>query len=417
MKIHLLKHWERYSSICEAEEEMDAETGAIAERLVSKGGIIDPREIRRPIIVKRSEQKKMGDLAHWWAIVLSQRAVDALHPLLENNGVFYPLEGRDLPQPYWLFNLTNIIDCLDEDRSEGSINNYRSEKHPGKYATLRCIAFKRELFEGRSTAIFKIPHYMNWHVFVNDDFRAAVEKNRLVGFSLVSEGEDSRIMRWGEGVVLNKNIKPLDNFKITSRRTYTVEQWIAEVEAVVKDKKFAELNTVRKSIHEKYAFKQDDEGLRDFYRKVAGLVMNEKEKELLFHHELFSEEGAFVSDLKAAIRKIRQAFGENKRLKAVYFEYHDGECNFFLCDDYDRDSDDWCCCFDGKNGVVIGADLPVNFRFDDDFECSEFKRTVGLEILDGLMAAQLIDLWKSMEMKMPLSYAQHDSPAIRLKKK
>ena len=67
--------------------------------------------------------------------------------------------------------------------------------------------------------------------------------------------------------------------------------------------------------------------------------------------------------------------------------------------------------------MVIGADLPVNFRFDDDFECSEFKRTVGLEILDGLMASQLIDLWKSMEMKMPLSYAQHDSPAIRLKKK
>ena len=74
MKIHLLRHWERYSSICEAEEEMDAETGAIAERLVSKGEIIDPREIRRPIIVKRSEQKKMGDLAHWRAIVLSQRA-------------------------------------------------------------------------------------------------------------------------------------------------------------------------------------------------------------------------------------------------------------------------------------------------------------------------------------------------------
>ena len=93
------------------------------------------------------------------------------------------------------------------------------------------------------------------------------------------------------------------------------------MEAVVKDKKFAELNTVRKSIHEKYAFKQDDEGLRDFYRKVAGLVMNEKEKELLFHHELFSEEGVFVSDLKAAIRKIRQAFSENKKLKAVYFEY------------------------------------------------------------------------------------------------
>lgn len=417
MKIHLLKHWERYSSICEAEEEMDAETGAIAERLVSKGEIIDPREIRRPIIVKRSEQKKMGDLAHWWAIVLSQRAVDALHPLLENNGVFYPLEGRDLPQPYWLFNLTNIIDCLDEDRSEGSVNNYRSEKHPEKYVTLRRIAFKRELFEGRDTSIFKIPHYRNRYVFVNDEFRAAVEKNRLVGFALAPEGEDSRIMIYEDGVVLNKNIKPLDNFKITSRRTYTVEQWIAEVEAVVKNKNFAELNTVRKSIHEKYAFKQDDEGLRDFYRKVAGLVMNEKEKELLFHYELFSEEGVFVSDLKAAIRKIRQAFSENKKLKAVYFEYYDGECNFFLCDDYDRDSDDWCCCFDGKNGVVIGADLPVNFRFDDDFECSEFKRTVGLEILDGLMAAQLIDLWKSMEMKMPLSYAQHDSPAIRLKKK
>lgn len=99
MKIHLLKHWERYSSICEAEEEMDAETGAIAERLVSKGEIIDPREIRRPIIVRRAAQKKMGDLAHWRAIVLSQRAVDALHPLLENNGVFYPLEGRDLPSP------------------------------------------------------------------------------------------------------------------------------------------------------------------------------------------------------------------------------------------------------------------------------------------------------------------------------
>ena len=417
MKIHLLRHWERYSSICEAEEEMDAETGAIAERLVSKGEIIDPREIRRPIIVKRSEQKKMGDLAHWRAIVLSQRAVDALHPLLENNGVFYPLEGRDLPQPYWLFNLTNIIDCLDEDRSEGSINNYRSEKRPGKYATLRRIAFKRELLEGRNTAIFQFPQYGNWYIFVNDEFRAAVEKNKLVGFSIVSEGEDSRIMAWGEGVVLNKNIKPLDHFKKANRITYTAEQWIAEVEAIVKNKNFAELDTLRERVHEKYAFKQDDEGLRDFYRKVAGLVMNEKEKELLFHYELFSEEGVFVSDLKAAIRKIRQAFSENRKLKAVYFEYHDGECNFFLCDDYDRDSDDWCCCFDGKNGVVIGADLPVNFRFDDDFECSEFKRTVGLEILDGLMAAQLIDLWKSMEMKMPLSYAQHDSPAIRLKKK
>ena len=105
--------------------------------------------------------------------VFSGKAVTALQDVLEQNGELLPIfvEGDE----YFLFNVTTVIDALDEsnskiDRFEGS----------SKVLYIDSYGFFREMLSG--TFIFKIPQTPTGNVFVTDQFVGRVRAAGLKGF-------------------------------------------------------------------------------------------------------------------------------------------------------------------------------------------------------------------------------------------
>lgn len=82
------------------------------------------------------------------ALTFRPLAVEALGPLLRENGELLPLAGEDFELS--VFNPTRVIDALDEQAS--SIARFSS----GRMMRIRRYAFKPELIEGID--VFKLPN-------------------------------------------------------------------------------------------------------------------------------------------------------------------------------------------------------------------------------------------------------------------
>jgi hypothetical protein len=106
--------------------------------------------------------------------VFSQRAAEALGDMLEPNGQLLPLDcGRGV---YYAYNVTKLVDALDEEQSE--IVRFSS----GRIMDIRRYALAGEgLDEGLT--IFKLSVTPLLRVFVTGRFVEAVELSGLVGFT------------------------------------------------------------------------------------------------------------------------------------------------------------------------------------------------------------------------------------------
>lgn len=104
--------------------------------------------------------------------VFSQRALTKLKDSLKGNGEALPLvcdEGE-----YFAFNVTNIVDALDEQRSE--IKRFKSSNR------IMEVVKYRFHDEKLSANIFKIPQTAAMDVFVSDKFKKSIESFNLKGF-------------------------------------------------------------------------------------------------------------------------------------------------------------------------------------------------------------------------------------------
>lgn len=104
--------------------------------------------------------------------IFSRRAVTALADLLEPNGQLLPLVCND--GEYVAYNVTTVIDALDEERSQC--------KHIGRKVV---DVTKYELFRDRIGAdpIFKLAQFRKGgRIYVTDQFVHRVEEGGLVGF-------------------------------------------------------------------------------------------------------------------------------------------------------------------------------------------------------------------------------------------
>ncbi len=427
MSFYVLQHWERYASLTPVEGVDDSES--LAVRLLEKGETLQVNEDYIPIEVL-PDKKNIGDLAHWRSVVLSQRAVDVLRPLLSDIGIFYPLNVKNAPQPYWLFIVTNVIDCLDEDRSEGHLtevplsvlraHNYDMSSisiywEPDvKFSCLDKVVLKPSALEGRRSTLFKLPYYGNRYIIVNDDFRLAIERNGLVGFVLIPEGfylnGDMRKF------IINKGVKPLKGEGSFRSESVSAEGWVNEIKQLSQSGD-GDFHKLRARVYENFSAELDDRGLENFYYQVGKMTLSPSEQSAVFGP--LADEGMekYICELEKSICELKKIVKQNGDISAVYFEYYydGGEIsgNFFLCTDYDQDSDDWRTLFNGKEGVVLGPQLPACFSFD----LSDEKRIFATEIVDGLLAAQLLRLWKKNKLqKYPLAYASHGKGMVLLVK-
>ncbi len=104
--------------------------------------------------------------------VLSARAVHALRPHLMNVGELLPLSHKTCE--YFALNVTNVVDALDEDRSD--LTRFGS----GRIMLVKVYAFHQQAIG--SHTVFKDRRLASSTVFVTDPFVKAVEQAQLTGF-------------------------------------------------------------------------------------------------------------------------------------------------------------------------------------------------------------------------------------------
>ena len=100
----------------------------------------------------------------------SGHAKSVLEPHLDGLGQWFELECDEAP--YWLFNITNIVDVLDEPASK--------IVDLGSVVAVKEFAFKPEAL--RDQLIFKIPQRPGSYNLVTDRFVDLIKQHRLTGF-------------------------------------------------------------------------------------------------------------------------------------------------------------------------------------------------------------------------------------------
>jgi hypothetical protein len=136
-----------------------------------------PLPVRRDYEVNDNLTKPLGDRvgidARVDPMVLSRRALDVLLPSIGTLGQVLPLAFEEAE--YAFFNITNVVNALDESRSE--LEHFPST---GRLSRVLRYAFKPEAV--RDQLIFKIPQQPGGFAFVTDRFVEIVKANGLTGF-------------------------------------------------------------------------------------------------------------------------------------------------------------------------------------------------------------------------------------------
>ena len=104
------------------------------------------------------------------APIFRPRAFERLSEVALNYGQLLPLRGEDA----WLYNVTNVLDCLDHERSRIACFD------DGAILAIEQYAFKADRIG--AAEIFKLPGRAS-SVFVTESFVSRVRKSGLVGVS------------------------------------------------------------------------------------------------------------------------------------------------------------------------------------------------------------------------------------------
>ncbi len=104
--------------------------------------------------------------------VFNRKAVNALADMLEGNGELLPItcDGED----YFLFNVTRVVDTLNEENSQ--VKRFSS----GRIMYIVRYSFFPNRLVGLK--VFKIPQAVLMDVLVTDDFVERVKATKLKGF-------------------------------------------------------------------------------------------------------------------------------------------------------------------------------------------------------------------------------------------
>lgn len=123
-------------------------------------------------------EAELGDFAMLGTIpIFNVRAATLLLPMLKPNGELLPLKFDR--EEYLAYNVTRVIDALDEARSE--IKRFST----GRVMSVDTYSFRTHAVEGCD--IFKISQLRRGYVFVSDSFVAAVRDARLAGFHFLEQ--------------------------------------------------------------------------------------------------------------------------------------------------------------------------------------------------------------------------------------
>jgi hypothetical protein len=133
--------------------------------------------VRDPVNKDEASSQELGDVAcidsYGSILNLSQRALDTLLPHITQFGEMLPVKFDEAP--FAIFNVTNVVDALDEPASD--VKYFKSS---GRVMAIDDFVFKPEAVKDQW--IFKIPQRPGSYSLVTDRFVKVVQDAGLRGF-------------------------------------------------------------------------------------------------------------------------------------------------------------------------------------------------------------------------------------------
>lgn len=142
-----------------------------------EGSPVEDREFA-PILPsdhKDEVNKPIGDVfsVEISSFILNEYAFNILEPYLEGHAQVFKLRSQD--GVFYVINITDVIDCLDYDKSE-------VKRFPSSGRIMRVIShsFREDKLKG--AAVFKLPEFVKATCYATEEFKKAVDEHNIKGF-------------------------------------------------------------------------------------------------------------------------------------------------------------------------------------------------------------------------------------------
>lgn len=107
------------------------------------------------------------------SFILNEYAFNILNPYLKGHTQVFRLKNQD--DVLYVINVTDIIDCLDYDKSE-------IKRFPSSGRVMKVIEYSFHKDKLKNATIFKLPEFVKTTCYVTEEFKKATEENNIKGF-------------------------------------------------------------------------------------------------------------------------------------------------------------------------------------------------------------------------------------------
>lgn len=128
-----------------------------------------------PSKYKDEIDKPIGDVfsVEVSSFILNEKSYKILYPYIKNEVQIFKTKSEN--DNLYVVNVTNIIDCLDYDKSE-------IKRFPSSDRVMRIIKYVFKIEKLNNTTIFKLPENPKGKSYVTEEFKKVVEENHIKGF-------------------------------------------------------------------------------------------------------------------------------------------------------------------------------------------------------------------------------------------
>ncbi len=128
-----------------------------------------------PSKYKDEIDKPIGDVfsVEVSSFILNERSYKILYPYIKNEVQIFKIKSEN--DNLYVVNITNIIDCLDYDKS-------KIKRFPSSGRVMRVIKYAFKTEKLTNAIIFKLPEFPKSISYVTEEFKKVVEENNIKGF-------------------------------------------------------------------------------------------------------------------------------------------------------------------------------------------------------------------------------------------
>ena len=128
-----------------------------------------------PSKYKDEIDKPIGDVfsVEVSSFILNERSYKILYPYIKNEVQIFKIKSEN--DNLYVVNITNIIDCLDYDKS-------KIKRFPSSGRVMRVIKYAFKIEKLKNATIFNLPDFPKGISYVTEEFKKVVEENNIKGF-------------------------------------------------------------------------------------------------------------------------------------------------------------------------------------------------------------------------------------------